>query len=702
MALDVDSLVPKADYYKKFVEAYKVKLSTFEKLCKISHKIIKLRAPSFVKKKLKDPIYLADMKVTPDEVWSLTVTSLLASLLIFVPLVFTGFEINEETGGLARLPLGIIWLIFPPFIAFNALSYPMFYSEVIRVRAGNETVSIILYMVTYLSLNPVYEKAIQFAAARCHGPLGTDLKKAVWDMNVGEYTTIRNAIASYSKKWTLWNEEFVNSLIMLQLIETQTTPERRDEVLKRSTEKIMTSTCNKMDEYAYKLKGPSLIVMLFGIFMPLIGLVMFPMISVFLGGIVDPTYIGIGYTIILPVFLWWFLYRMISKRPATYSHSDKIEEVEPNKYIKIKKPRLNIPIIPVAAFLGFLIAIPGIIYFMDLWSAHHAIFTELSGQAALNKWSAYCLERYGTDYILKDTFKAMFVIWGISFALIFATRFRSRGPYEFDMYVKKLEEDFTTGLFELQTALRENVPIESAILKVIQEYKKLGKEKSTIGEFFSDLYDKIARFSISIRNALFGKDGLVTKLPSSLIRTIMEIITSALYRGSVIASGVVKNIATYLSRLAEIDNMIKKGMRDIVSNLSMQGGFIAPVMAGIVASSAVIIIQMLQAVAKAIQAIEKMYNFGSDVGGSMSSTLSLLDLRNVMPPTVMELIAGIYLVEIVVIISIFVTGIDRGFNRVQRDHMIYKSLTMAVIIFTIVFFIMVLMFQPIMSKIGVV
>lgn len=689
MVYDLDALIPPSDYYRKFVEAYKVKLSFFEKLCKISHKILRIRAPSIVRKKLEDPIYLADMKVSPDEVWSLTLTSLLASMLIFLPI------------SLLDLPSTIIFLVFPPFIAYNVLSYPVFYSEVIRVRAGNETVSIILYMVTYLSLNPVYERAIQFAASRCHGPIGNDLKKVVWDVSIGKFSTIKSALAVYSRKWTLWNEEFVNSLIMLQLIEIQTTGEKRNEILKRATERIMTSTCYKMEDYADRMKVPSILLMLFGIFMPLMALVMFPMISIFLAQSVNPLYIGIGYTILLPFFMWWFLYRMISKRPATYSHSEKLEEVEPNKYIKIKKPRLKIPIIPVAILLGLVIAMPGILYFIDLFSTHSIIFSQYPEEKAKLEWSKYCLERYEPGVMLKDTFRAMFVIWGISFAIIFATFFRTKGPYEFDLFIRKLEEDFTAGLFELQTALRENIPIEAAILKVIEQYRRLGKEKSTIATFFSDLYDKIARFAISIREALFGKEGLITKMPSSLIRNIMEIVTSALSRGALVASEVVKNIASYLTRLTEIEHMIKKSMKDIISNLSMQADFIAPVISGIVASSSVIIIQMLQAVAKAIQEIERMYNFGTNIGGAMSDKLALIDFKSIMPPTIMELIAGIYMIEIVVIIATFITGIDRGFNKVPRDRLISKSLTIAVVLFTIVFFILVLMFQPILTRIKV-
>ena len=680
-----DELLPPSEYYKKFIEAERVKLSFFEKLCKASHKILKISAPESVKKKLGDPIFLSGMKTTPDEVYSLTLLSLLLSLLIFLPISFLDF------------PSTIIFLIFPPFIAYNVFTYPIFHSEVIRIRAGNEIISIILYMVTYLSLNPVYERAIEFAASRSHGPVGNDFKKVVWDVESGRFSTIREALATYSRKWTLWNEEFVNSLLTLRLIETQPTVEGRNEILKNVTERIMVSASSKMEDYASALKTPSTLLMLFGITLPLISLVMFPIISIFLTKTVNPIYIGIGYTVILPFFLWWFLYRMISKRPATYSHSEKLEEVAPERYIKLG--RLRIPIIPVALLLGFIIAIPGLLYYLELYSYNQFIFSRYPYQQAMQKWGEYCLSRYEPSFMLMDTFKAIFVVWGIAFSIIFLTYFRSKRPYKLELFIEKLEDDFVGGLFELQSALRQNIPMETAILKLIEQYRRLGKEKSTIAIFFSDLYRKLVREGTPVREALFGKGGLIVKLPSSLIKNTMGIVTSALSKGSLIASDVTRNIVSYLTRLKEIERMVKRSMKDILSNLTMQGKFIAPFIAGIVASSAVIMIQLLQAVANAIKAIERMYNFGTNVGGSMSGMLSLINFEEIMPPTVMELIGGIYLIEVIIIIAIFITGIEKGFNKVHRDYMISRFLTVGVILFTVVFFIMVLAFQPIISQI---
>jgi len=672
-----------------FVEEEQLRLTRFESFCKKAHRILKLRCPKFLRKRLKDPIYLSGIKVTEDEVFSFTILAFLASLAIFIPISLVDF------------PSSIIFMIFPPFVAYNVFTYPIFYSDVIRIRAGNETVSIILYMVTYLSLNPVYEKAIQFAASRCHGPLGNDLKKVVWDVQSGKYTNIKDALAVYSRKWTLWNEEFVNCLIMLQLIEVQATESGRNEILMNVTSRIMNSTYLKMEKYAFDLKMPSMLLLLFGITLPLMGLVMFPMVSIFLTKSVNPLYIAIGYTVILPFFLWWFLYRMVSKRPATYSHSEKLEEVEPSKYIVIKKLRLRLLIIPTGILLGFLVMIPGLMYYLDLYSNYHYIFSTNPPNEAQKIWEDYCLERYEPEYIVRDTTKAMFVIWGLAIPIIFSTYFRSEKPYKLDQFIRKLEKDFIDGMFELQSALRQNVPVETAVGKVLEHYRRLRKENTPIAIFFRDLYDKMVRFGVAIKQALFGKDGLLKKLPSSMIRNIMGIVTSALYKGPLIAASVTRNVVSYLKRLSEIEHIIKKTMNEIITNLKMQGEFIGPFIAAIVASSAVIIIQLLQAVAKALKEIEEMYNFGTHIGEGMHNTLVMINLKKVMPPTIMELIAGVYLIEVVVITAVFIAGIQRGFSKVYRDHLIARLLAIAIVLFTIVFFMGVLLFQPVVKQIGV-
>jgi hypothetical protein len=142
-------------------------------------------------------------------------------------------------------------------------------------------------------------------------------------------------------------------------------------------------------------------------------------------------------------------------------------------------------------------------------------------------------------------------------------------------------------------------------------------------------------------------------------------------------------------------------MSDIVSSLEMHGKLITPFMSGVVAASSVIIIQLLRAVANVLSSIEKFYNLGTKVGESMYTNIGFMDFKKIMPPTVMELIAGIYFIECVVIVSMFLSGISRGFNKVHRDYFIFKFLSFSTIFFTLLFFVMVLVFQPLMAYIKV-
>ncbi len=676
-------ILPPSEYFRSFVEAEEKRLSFYEKICKRNP--IKISCPKNFRKSIETAIWLSGLKVTADEAFSLSLSSLIFSLLIFLPL------------SLLDLPSSLIFLSFPILIFIHFLTYPIFYSEVIRIRAANESVSIILYMISYLSLNPVYESSIVYAASRCHGPLGNDLKRVVWNLLSGKYTNIKEALGDFSKKWSLWNEEFVNAINTLQLIEIVPSSERRSEILQSTTERLLKGNYRKMEDYAMNLRTPSLLLLFFGILLPLMGLVAFPLISIFLSGAINPFYLAFGYTILLPIFLFWFLYRILSKRPGVYSHSEKIEEVQPSKYIRIKN--LQLPIIPLAILFGILIMLPGLLHYAEMFSSYYYIFSKHTKGEAMKLWKEYCLSAYSQQYILKDTFQAMFLIWGISFILIFSFRFRSSQPFKYDQYIRKLENDFEYGLFELHSALQQNIPIEIALSKVIKQYERINKKDSPIYEFFSKIHEKMVKEARSLESILFGEEGLLLKIPSSMIKNVMSIITSALSKSATIGSHVARNISYYLGRLSEIEELIKKATIEITSNLEMQGKLIAPFMAGIVASSGVIIIQFLQGITVVLKSFQEMH-IGVTVGEMFSDIFELLKIEEVMPPTLMQLITGIYFIETVLIACYFYVGIARGFNTVHREYLTYKWLLTGIILFSLIFFGVIWAFQPIYNQIA--
>ena len=676
-------ILPSSEYFQKFVEKEEKSFSLYEILCKKTP--IKLSCPKNLRKGLEEAIWLSGLKITADEAYSLSVFSFFVSLLIFLPL------------SLIDLPSSLIFFVFPFLILIHFLTYPKFYAEVIRIRAANEAASIILYMVSYLSLNPVYDAAIVYAASRCHGPLGNDMKKAVWSVFSGRYVSMKDALSAFSKKWLLWNEEFVNALTMMQLIEIVPSEERRSEILQAATERLLKGNYRKMESYAENLRTPSLLLLFFGIMLPLMGLIAFPLISIFLTGAIKPFYIAFGYTVVLPIILFWMLYRILSKRPGGYSHTEKIEEVQPNKYITIGK--IQLPIWPLAILFGVLIMMPGLLHYTELLSYYYYISTNYSPYKAAELWKEYSLSSYSQERILKDTFMAMFVIWGLSFIIIFAYFYRSHRPFKFDQYIRKLEGDFEYGLFELHSALQQNIPIEIALEKVKNQYERINKTDSPIYHFFKQIYEKMIKEARSLESILFGVKGLLQEIPSSMIKNVMSIITSAISKSATIASYVTKNISYYLGRLSEIEDLIRRTTIEITSNLEMQGKLIAPFMSAIVASSAVIIIQLLQGVAYILSSFKQLQG-GAAISETFSDIFELLKIQDVMPPTIMELIVGIYFVESILIIAYFYVGIARGFNTVHREYITYKWLLSGIIMFSLIFFGVIWAFQPIYNQIA--
>jgi hypothetical protein len=675
--------LPSIEYFQEFVEKEEKTYSFYERLCKMAP--IKISCPKNIRKAFEQSIWLSDLKVSADEAYSLAIFSLLVTFPIFL------------LPSLLDLPSSLIFLSFPLLIFFHLLTYPKFYSEVIRIRAANEAASIVLYMVSYLSLNPVYDASIVYAASRCHGPLGNDMKKAVWGVFSGKYTNMKEALSAFSKKWLLWNDEFVNALTTIQLIEIVPSLDRRNEILQVTTERLLKGNYRKMEKYAEDLRMPSLLLLFFGILLPLMGLVAFPLISIFLAGAIKPFYIAFGYTILLPLVLFWLLYRILSKRPGGYSHTEKIEEVQPNKYIKIGN--LQLPIFPLAILLGIFIMFPGLIHFAELFSYYNYINSNYSPSKAAELWREFSISSYSQEKMLIDTFKAMFVIWGLSFIIIFSYFFRSAKPYQFDQYIRRLEKDFEYGLFELHSALQQNVPIEIALDKVKKQYERINRTDSPTYHFFNQLYEKLIKETRSLEDILFGERGLLHQIPSSMIKNVMSIVISAISKGASIASSVTKNISYYLGRLSEIEDLIRKTTIEVTSNLEMQGKLIAPFMAAIVASSAVIVIQLLQGVTYILKSFQQLYG-GAVIGETFVDIFELLKIEEVMPPTLMELIVGIYFVESVLIICYFYVGIARGFNKVHREYLTYKWLLVGVILFSMIFFAVVWLFQPIYNQIA--
>ncbi len=663
----------------------------YERLCRNSE-IIGLDLPKQSARQLQEDIVFSTLNVTTKGVISATVLTFLTLLLLSI-----GFALIMNNIGMVLFLIGI-----PIGFTLLVYSYPNFMSQVLKIQTGDESIRIILYMVIYLKLHPNFEGAVNFAAAHSKGPLATDIRKAMWDIQAGKYRTVEEALSAYMAKWRVWNEDFVRSVTLLYNVLIEPSEQERENILKKSLNFLLTNTERKMKAYVEDITGPVNILYVLGMMLPVMGLIMFPLISMFLHKEVNPFYLGIGYTVLLPLLILFLVNRIILKRPSAFMVPDISKHPglpPPDKYpIKFFGKTILIPIIPVAILVSLLIMTYGIVHFVDLYTSLFRASEELKSDI-MKKEAEFSIANLAASFSL--TFGVTAYVY-LYFYMRSAPRIGIRNE------IKNIENEFQLGLYSLGNFLSEGYPIETAVQKSLDEYEKLGMEKSPTFNFLSQLYGKMKNLGIDFANAIFGKSGIIRIFPSVLIEEIMRILADASSKSSVLLGSVAKTIGSYLENLSNIEAKIRELLDDVRTGVRMESTFVVPLVCAIVGVLGIFFLNMIKNLSCQLQQIERALGAVFMEGGTIgiADTLNQLvgSFSQVMPMTVLQVIVGIYTVEIISLFSLLLNGIENGFDKTSRDHIIAKNLLTGMIVYAVVSVVALFAFQeliiPIVTEAG--
>lgn len=656
-------------------------LQFYRKAAKYSYNVLKMHAPQKTAANLNASLQMTELDVTPDDVISLTVFSVIVMTLAFSPILLLG-----------QNAVLLIFLI-PPMFAYLLFTYPSYLATVTKIRASDETVKIILYMVIYLRLNPQIEGSLKFAAAHSNGPIGRDLKKIIWDLEVRKFVTINDAISSKIGKWLLWDKEFVESMNLIQALSLETVEANREKTLDKTLTYILDSTYEKMKQYSRDIRTPIMLIHTMGITFPIMGLVMFPMISIFLHDTFNPNYLIVGYIAILPAFNYFYLRRTISKRPGAFSYPDisNHPDLPPEGKISLtfSGKKYLVSVLPIALIVTFLLLLPGIAYFYNLTSDWYRISQISDPEQQATAWK----DRVSIEYSPGSSFYYMLfslsVIWAIGAGMVIYFYGISYQRIQIRNQVKFLEDEFQIGLFRLGDVLTAGIPVETALEETLEKYRQYKLESSPMYSFFQTILRNIKQLGMTLKSAVFDRQyGVIIRYPSILIRDIMGVLVSASEKSSAILSTASKTISSFLMKTKNVENLLKEMLDEVAAAISLQADFIAPFIAGIVAAMATFIIQMLQKISEWLAGIESQLSLGGTFiqGGTLKfgEILSFANVEQVIPATVFQLVVGIYMLETVTILAYFLNGIRNGFDRTTRNLLIGKSLIIALIFYSIV------------------
>ncbi|MBU5575024.1 MAG: hypothetical protein QXF15_02430 [Candidatus Aenigmatarchaeota archaeon] len=599
--------------YEAFLKELQQEPKTFyEKACVFSEKILKIKINPKSKEKIQEKINAAYLNVTPEGVYSFSfLTIIFGSLFVLFLSILGVFDL-----------IFILFLFCCVFgLGFYIYNYPEYQTKVVLMNMSSETVLAILYMIIYMRTNPNLEGALKFAAQNLPGALGLDLKKVVWDIEVGIYSSADIAIASYINKWKEKNAEFAESLHILRGVAVE--PGRREMIFKEAINTILNGTRERARHYAAGLRMPMMIINAMGVLLPVMGLVLFPIVMLFMSDVIKPSFLAFGYDVLLPLGLFLITSHVLSTKPPTFSQPEisKLKGIPPLGKMKFGNSIISIWPISLVIFLPFLII----------------------GLLGITSPDAFSSVNF-----------SILITFGIGLAIAIFCLLDSMQKMAARKAIEKIEEEFSVALFQLGNSLSSGIPLESALQKTISNVKNL-----KIAEFFNIILMNMQKFGYTFEQAIFDKEvGAIWYYPSKLIESVMHTVIESSQKSISAAAESMMTISSYLKNVHEVKEEIFELLGETTSSMRFLSMFLAPMIAGVTVTMAVIIMQILSKISYLMPTIT-----GGEVSAASAAFVmpwSLHGGKLPVSPAEFQLIIGIYVIILSILLSKFLNRIQYG------------------------------------------
>ena len=650
--------------YKLFRKEEAHRPGWYEKLAGLSTKLIRISPDEKTTDDLEKAIEFTGMNITPTAVFSLFVSTIIFFIIIAVVAMATG---------LLPAMMGVGLIAFGLLISYYFFRYPMNIVKAYRIEASSQVVLAVLYMVVSMRISPNLERALRFAAANVSGALSKDMRKLIWDIEMGKYYSAEQALDDYMQKWKSENEEFAEALRLVRGSLSHP-PARARAVLDEALDVVLEGTKTRMKHYTQELRLPVMVIHMMGIVLPILGTIMAPLAAVFMSDMVKPEYFVLGYDILLPVVIIWFINSTLQKRPMTFMQVDISKHPDAPKKGCFKRNVKNIPVLPIALAVMLLIIIYPIIFFAQ---NPNLLVTGIESQKQIPK-----------DTRLFSLLMSTLLIFGIGAGLsvyFILTNFQKVRMQE---KIEHIESEFELALFQLGNKVASGTPTEVAIEKCIDDVKDL-----EISGLFKACLNNIRNLGMTFEQALFHPVyGAIKYYPSMLVRNVMYTIIDTAKKGVVYASEGMLRISKYLTNIRETQEYMRELLSETVSSMKFQAYFLTPIITGLIVSMAAIIISVLSTLGVYLQGL------GVDQLGMVDITTIFGGMKSSISSELFQIIIGVYLLEVVYILSMFVTKINYGKNEAIKWYSVGKNLIIALLIYMLVLYFSSSMFVDMISE----
>jgi len=489
-------------------------------------------------------------------------------------------------------------------------------------------------------------------------------------------------LESYLETWRESNPEFVEAFNLIESSLFEPSETRRIEVLERSLDVILEGVYEKMLKYSREVRSPLTNLYMLGIVLPTLGIALLPLASTLLGGAIKWYHAFVLFNLIIPFFVFYMTSEVLLKRPGGHGETELLERNPSYPEFKKKKPYvvaffLVLPLL-ILGFLPFIFQYTPIPEWLGLQSDY--TFGEV-GLGFLGNQSLFGFIEVGGGYVgpfgLFAIILSLFIPLAIALFFSYGNGKRTKNLIKEREKTKNLESEFTNSLFQLGNRLGDGMPAEIAFANVAE---------STTGQvtegFFKTVNTNIQQMGMSVQEALFNKQrGAIIYYPSALIATSMKILVESVKRGLEVAARSLMSISQYIKNVHKINERMRDLLAEVVSDMKSNMTFLAPLLAGIVVGLSTMITMILT------QLEEAFAETGGEAMGGIADVgmiTEMFEVSQMIPSYYLQISIGIYLIQIVFILSSTLVTVDAGEDKLKVVNEIGKNLKRGILLYTVV------------------
>ena len=670
----------KKGYSREYVELKEEmapELSRYEKWCQTLGSAIKLKISETDKLKIKKHLDIANLDI---ESWQ----ALTLSVMSFISVFFIGLVISVSItlikGSLAEFPVFLFLLItfVSIFLFYFINGYPERLANKWRLKASSQMVPALLYIVVYMRHTSNLEKAISFASKHLQYPLALDFKKIFYNVEIGKFSTIKESLDNYLEKWKDYSTEFIEAFHLIEGSLFEPDNNRRISILEKSLQVVLDGVYDKMLKFTHNVRSPLTNIYMLGVVLPTLGLALLPLASAMVGDFLKVYHIFILFNLIVPFFVFYLTDKVLFLRPGGYGESSLLERNP--LYPKYKSNKAYYSAFFLVLPLILVGLLPLIFQYTPLPEAiglqKDYTFAELGLGSFLGEGSLFDFKENGAGpFGVGALFFSLFIPLGIALFFSMAYKDKTKELIKEREKTQQLELEFNNSLFQLGNRLGNGVPPELVFGKVAQS-----SQSSMTGDFFKRVNYNIKQMGLSVERAIFdSRQGAINFYPSDLIATSMRVLIESAKKGLNSAAVSLMSISEYIKNIQKINERLKDMLAEIISDMKSNMTFLAPLLSGIVVGLATMIASILNK-------LQISANLGQDgLGGigSLDSILNIFDISAMVPPYYLQIIIGIYIIQIIFILTGTLVTVSSGEDKLQRTYKVGNNLRRGMVLYFI-------------------